>query len=380
MDLSFRFFKGVSFLVKATSSSSQRNGADIVAQIMANDQVASIWPVRSSKSQKPETRFPVNYTDTASPRLKRQNQDERPFSPHVLTQIDKLHAEGITGKGIQVAIIDSGVDYTHPALGGCLGEDCLVKTGYDFVGDDFRLGINEPEPDNDPMDDCFGHGTHVAGTVAAQLGSNKYRFSGGAPGVRIAAYKIWNCISSTTDEIQLAAFGRAVEDGADIISYSNGFQVGWAGHVLAVVASRIADSGIHFAISEGNDGGNGLFYSSSPATGFHVTGVGAVSNTKVPALLPRGSYTTANSTSKNFGVLIGGPSFSFDTKLTLWSAVDANNACTPLPNGTDLSESIVLLQFLDARITGCYPPDQGSNIAAKGGRFMLYYDGTGSNL
>ncbi|KAJ4301343.1 hypothetical protein N0V90_003435 [Kalmusia sp. IMI 367209] len=381
MDLSFRFFKGVSFQVKRPNSTSGGDSSNMISQIKSLSEVSAIWPVRSSKLEMPEMQ-PLDATNNTSTHahIKRQDEDERPFSPHVMTQIDKLHAEGVTGKGIQVAIIDSGVDYTHPALGGCLGENCLVRTGYDFVGDNYRLGVTEPEPDNDPMDDCFGHGTHVAGTVAAQLKETKYGFSGGAPGVRLAAYRIWNCISGTTDEIQLAAFGRAVEDGADIISYSNGFQIGWAGHVLAVVASRIADAGILFAISEGNDGGLGMFYSSSPATGFHVTGVGAVSNTKFPVLLPRGSYGTNNSTTSEFALLVGEPQFSSNLKLSLWSAVDENNACTSLSNGTDLSNSIVLLQFLDARATGCYPPDQGNNIAAKGGRYMLYYDGTGSNL
>ena len=380
MDLSFRFFKGVSFSIGRSNSTSSGKNADVISKIQKNAAVGGVWPVRSSKLQMPENQLPSNSTNSLSRRSKRAAQEEKPFSPHVMTQIDRLHAEGVTGKGVQVAIIDSGVDYTHPALGGCLGENCLVRTGYDFVGDNFKLGVTEPEPDNDPMDNCFGHGTHVAGTVAAQLEKTKYGFSGGAPGVRLAAYRIWNCISGTTDEIQLAAFGRAVEDGADIISYSNGFQIGWAGHILAVVASRIAASGIQFAISEGNDGGLGLFYSSSPATGFDVTGVGAVSNTKFPVLLPRGTFAAGNSSPGNFGVLMGEPTFESDVKLALWSAVDANNACSPLPNGTDLSNSIVLLQFLDARATGCYPPDQAGNIAAQGGHYMLYYDGTGSNL
>jgi hypothetical protein len=123
-----------------------------------------------------------------------------------------------------------------------------------------------------------------------------------------------------------------------------------------------------------------MFYSSSPATGFDVTGVGAVSNTKFPILVPSGSYSADNSTATNFSILFGEPSFASAVKLPLWSAVDSDNACSPLPNGTDLSETIVLLQFLDARATGCYPQDQSSNIAAQGGRYMLYYDGSGSNL
>lgn len=222
MDLSFRFFKGVSFQVKPSDSSSSHTDSDVLTQITGNAKVASVWPVQSSMPQIPVTESPSVSANVETRHVKRQDQAEDTFSPHVMIQIDRLHAEGLTGKGVQVAIIDSGVDYTHPALGGCFGEGCLVSKGYDFVGDNFKLGVTEPIPDDDPLDTCFGHGTHVAGTVAAQLEKTTYGFSGGAPGVTLAAYRIWNCISGTNDEIQIAAFGRAVEDGADIISYSNG--------------------------------------------------------------------------------------------------------------------------------------------------------------
>ncbi|MBI2647500.1 hypothetical protein HYW99_03415, partial [Candidatus Woesearchaeota archaeon] len=49
--------------------------------------------------------------------------------------------ECLTGKGIRIAIIDTGVDYTHADLGGCFGAECKVIGGYDFVNND-----------NDPMD------------------------------------------------------------------------------------------------------------------------------------------------------------------------------------------------------------------------------------
>lgn len=73
-----------------------------------------------------------------------------------------------------VAIIDTGIDYTHPALGGCFGEGCKVVAGYNFVNED-----------DDPMDDD-GHGTHVAGIVGAL--SDDLR--GVAPQVRLHAYKV----------------------------------------------------------------------------------------------------------------------------------------------------------------------------------------------
>jgi hypothetical protein len=175
------------------------------------------------------------------------------------------------------------------------------------------------------------------------------------------------------------AFARAVEDGADIISYSNGDASGWSQDVRATIISRIVDSGIPVVISEGNDGGQGMFYASTPATGSSITGTGAVSNTQYPTFLAQGSYTTdsnatTNSTA-NFGFLMGVPEFTNDTTLPLWSAADVEDACKPLPDDTpDLSQRIVLLEFKDSRATQCYPQDQGANLAAKGARFIVYYE------
>ncbi|KAJ4361498.1 hypothetical protein N0V95_001835 [Ascochyta clinopodiicola] len=373
MDLSFRFFKGVSFQLKSASSNS--SGGDFLRQMKAHSQVENIWPTRViTRSGEESVAVPAQQK-----RIKRQITSEDTFSPHVMTQVDKLHAEGITGKGYRVAIVDSGVDYTHPALGGCFGPGCLVEVGYDFTGDDYVVGQSEPQPDDDPMDNCEGHGTHVAGTIAAQLEGNKYGFTGSAPGAKLGAYRMWGCSATSTNELEMMAFARAVEDGADIISYSNGYASGWAQDLRATIISRIVDSGIPVVVSEGNDGGQGLFYASTPATGSSITGTGAVSNTLFPTFLEQGSYkTSANATTNNtneFGFLMGVPEFTADITLPLWSAADAEDACKPLPDNTpDLSQRIVLLESKDARATQCYSRDQGTNIAAKGGRFMVYYE------
>lgn len=98
---------------------------------------------------------------------------------------EQLH---VFGTGIKVGIIDSGVDYTHPALGGCFGEDnCKVRYGYDFVGDGSNGFL---QPDDDPMD-CAGHGTHVAGIIAAN--SSTSSLIGVAPNVTLGAYRVFGC-------------------------------------------------------------------------------------------------------------------------------------------------------------------------------------------
>lgn len=84
---------------------------------------------------------------------------------------DKAQAElGFTGAGIKVGVIDSGIDYNHPDLGGSGDPEsstfptARVGYGWDFIGDDYTPWPDEngeflePSPDADPMD-CMGHGT-----------------------------------------------------------------------------------------------------------------------------------------------------------------------------------------------------------------------------
>lgn len=55
------------------------------------------------------------------------------MSSQVISGIDKLQAQGYTGKGIKVAVIDSGVDYNLPALGGGFGPNKKVYTGTPLI-------------------------------------------------------------------------------------------------------------------------------------------------------------------------------------------------------------------------------------------------------
>jgi subtilisin family serine protease len=185
-----------------------------------------------------------------------------------MTGIDKLLAEGITGEGITIALVDTGILYDHPALGGCFGEDCLVTHGYDFVGN----GIQDPMPDDDPWDQCDGRGTHAAGIIAAQ-GNNPHGIKGAAPGVKLAAYRVIDCYWWYYTDVLIAAFNRAYDEGADIITSSSiKYYSGWNDEPWAVAISQIVENGVPCVMPSG-DGGITVFDSSSGADGEGVTSV-----------------------------------------------------------------------------------------------------------
>ncbi|KAJ3307189.1 hypothetical protein HDU76_004687, partial [Blyttiomyces sp. JEL0837] len=124
------------------------------------------------------------------------------------------------GAGIVACTVDTGVDYTHPALGQCFGHGCKVAFGYDFVGDAYDSSsplFNIPEPSDNPPMDCAGHGTHVAGIIAAQ-DVEKRGAEGVAPKATLGAYRVFGCNGSTDTAIIVAALEQAYIDGCVVIN------------------------------------------------------------------------------------------------------------------------------------------------------------------
>ena len=181
---------------------------------------------------------------------------------------------GYTGEGVKVAVMDTGIDYDHPDLGGCFGDGCRVAYGYDLVGDDFSAGVNdERTPDDDP-DDCQGHGTHVAGII----GANGV-VTGVAPDVTFGAYRVFGCSGSTWSDIMIEAMEMALADDMDILNMSIGSAYAWPQYPTAAASDELVNAGMVVVASIGNEGDTGTYAVGAPGVGKKVIGVASFDNT-----------------------------------------------------------------------------------------------------
>jgi len=269
----------------------------------------------------------------------------------------------------------SQTDYKHPALGGCFGPGCLVSFGTDLVGDAFN-GSNTPVPDADPLDTCNGHGSHVAGIIAAQS-NNPYGIVGAAQGATLGSYRVFGCSGDVPDDVLIAAYNQAYEAGADIITSSIGGPSGWSEDPWAVAVQRIVENGVPCTVSAGNDGSEGLFYASTAANGKTVTAIASVDNTLAPALLTNATFAVDGGDVQSFGYTPGNPAEWANVSLPLWAVsfdtTDIANGCDPYPDSTpDLSGKIVLIH----RGT-CTFVQKVTNAVKKGAKYVIFYNNAG---
>jgi len=216
-------------------------------------------------------------------------------SPDLFTAITMTGADiaqdtlGYTGKGIKVAVMDTGIDVDHPAFGGDgvarndspLFPSERIPYGYDFVGDAFDANPGNPTynpiatPDPNP-DDCGGHGTHVAGIVGADDATNGMK--GVAPEVTFGAYRVFGCNGSTTADIMIAAMEMALKDKMDVLNMSIGSAFQWPQYPTAVASDRMVERGMVVVASIGNSGANGLYSAGAPGLGEKVIGTASFDN------------------------------------------------------------------------------------------------------
>ena len=187
----------------------------------------------------------------------------------------------LTGKNITIAIIDTGIDYTHPDLGACTTEQFLSGTcskvigGWDFVN-------NDP----DPMDDN-GHGTHCASIAAGTGAASNGKFKGVAPDAKLLAYKVLSRYGGGCESDVIAGIERALDpnqdgnfsDHADVISMSLGMPYFFFGDCYQVASSKAVDNavdlGVIVVVAAGNEGFLGEKTISAPGCARKVITVGA---------------------------------------------------------------------------------------------------------
>lgn len=169
---------------------------------------------------------------------------------------DKAWAAGFDGKGVKIAVLDTGVDATHADL-----KDQVV-------------GEKNFTPAADAKD-RYGHGTHVASIAAGTGAKSGGKLKGVAPGADLLNGKVLDDTGYGDDSGIIAGMDWAAEQGADVVNLSlGGGDTPGVDPLEAQVNKLSADKGILFAIAAGNDGEPGSV--GSPGSADAALTVGAV--------------------------------------------------------------------------------------------------------
>lgn len=326
------------------------------------------------KSVVPVISIPIPQSQTSSPEL---------FTALAMTGADVAHSRlGITGRGVKVGVIDTGVDYDNADLGGSgvpaqnstAFPNSRVVIGWDFVGDAFNADSTSAgfdmtmSPDPYP-DDCNGHGTHVAGIIGASG-----FVTGVAPEVSIGAYRVFGCAGSTTADVMIAAMERALDDGMDVVNMSIGSAFTWPQYPTALAANRLVRKGVVVVASIGNSGAYGLYSAGSPGLGKDVIGVSSFDNTY--DYLP---YFTVSPDDRKVGynAAAGAPTPPTSGTAMLartGTSVSTADACVALPAGS-LAGKVALI-----RRGSCTFNAKAANAQAAGAIGVVLYNNAPGGL
>lgn len=167
----------------------------------------------------------------------------------VATNISQVHADdvweqGYTGKGVLVAVLDTGVNYEHADLA-----DHLWDGGSQYP----NHGYNVYDDNNDPMD-RRGHGTHCAGTICGDGTSGTK--TGVAPDATLMIVKTLNDNGNTNANAIVSGMEFAVEHGAQVLSMSLGIEKSSVADrtMLRQTCVNVLEAGVIASVAAGNDG------------------------------------------------------------------------------------------------------------------------------
>ncbi len=297
-----------------------------------------------------------------------------------LTGVDIAQNQlGLSGAGIKVGIIDTGIDIDHPAFGGTgtpgttAFPNAKVVAGYDLVGDNYNSsGTGDqltPVPDPVP-DDCNGHGTHVSGIVAANGGGVK----GVAPKASLAMYRVFGCTGTSSSEVILEALERAYADGVQVINQSLGAARQWPQYPTAQATSRLVNKGVVMVASIGNNGPGGsspdaLFAAGAPGVGDKVIGVASYDNAQLSFSVGGTPYGYNAATGAPFAPTSGSlPMAKTGTTTT------ADDGCAARPAGTFTGQAVLI------RRGTCSFYIKASNAQAAGAAAVVLYNNAAGAL
>ncbi|MBS3938723.1 MAG: S8 family serine peptidase [Peptococcaceae bacterium] len=189
---------------------------------------------------------------------------------------------GLRGRGILVAVLDTGADYMHPDLGGGIGPTFKVIGGTDFVDDDKDPMEQKNMPGVNPAtgrDWNTSHGTHVAATVAAV-----------APEASLYIIRVLGRGGSGSSSDVMAGIERAVQVGAHVANMSLGAALGHPDSPWARAVDNAVLAGVVFTVSAGNSGIAERTIGTYANTRLGIA-VGWADTSLKPFVLPRGATT-----------------------------------------------------------------------------------------
>ena len=177
----------------------------------------------------------------------------------------------LDGTGTAIGIIDTGIDYMHPDLGGARFPSAKVVGGYDFA-----------DNDSNPMD-VQGHGTHVAGIAAADG-----KVHGVAPKAKLFAYKVFSDKGGgAADGNIIAALDRSVRDHCTVVNLSLGTSGGTVGTPENEAINNAVKAGVVVVAATGNSGPRSPANNwplGSPATALNAIAVAASNDGPYPVV------------------------------------------------------------------------------------------------
>jgi subtilisin family serine protease len=250
----------------------------------------------------------AGYRDVLSVRPTRDySMDLSETVPYIGAAI--AQAQGVTGAGVTVGVIDSGVDYTHYNLGGA-GTDAAYEAaygtgitdprnttrdglfptskvidGHDFIGEQWPNAA--AVEDDDPID-IQGHGTHVSDIIAGLSADGQHK--GVAPGAKLVVAKVCSSVATSCNGVALMQAmdymldpngDGSMDDAVDVINMSLGSSYGQIQDDLSLASANAVQAGVVVVASAGNSADR-PFITGSPAATPEVL---SVAQTEVPSAL-----------------------------------------------------------------------------------------------